>query len=88
MTDIIILTQTSCAACERAKEILSRVVLDFPINIREVKLDTELGRDLAIKHGVIFAPGILVDGKLLSYGRLSENKLRHRLLTNTAQRKG
>jgi glutaredoxin len=79
VSDITILTQPSCPSCERAKSILSRVVLDFPINIREIKLDTDEGRNLAIQHGVIFAPGILVDGKLLSYGRLSENKLRQRL---------
>jgi glutaredoxin len=78
--DIIILTQSSCISCQRAKEILSRMEMEFPLNIREVPLQSNEGRILAVRHGVVFAPGILIDGELLSYGRLSENKLRHRLL--------
>jgi hypothetical protein len=54
--------------------------MEFQLNIREVPLQSNEGRILAVQHGVVFAPGILVDGELLSYGRLSENKLRHRLL--------
>jgi hypothetical protein len=54
--------------------------MEFPLNIREVPLQSNEGRILAVRHGVVFAPGILIDGELLSYGRLSENKLRHRLL--------
>ena len=64
------------------------MVLEFPLNIREINMQSNEGRMLAIQHGVIFAPGILVDGELLSYGRLSENKLRKRLLTSTTERKG
>lgn len=79
MTDITILTQSSCPSCERAKEILSRLELELTLNVREVGLDTEGGRNLALQHGVVFAPGILINGELFSYGRLSENKLRARL---------
>lgn len=79
MTDITLLTQPSCAFCDQAKEILSRVVADFPLNIQEVGLNTEEGRKLAIQHAVMFAPGILIDGQLFSYGRLSEKKLRLQL---------
>jgi glutaredoxin len=79
--EITFLTQASCSSCERAKEILSRIDLEYSINIQEVKLNSDEGKKLAIQHGVFFAPGILVDGQLLSYGRLSENKLRNRLST-------
>lgn len=79
MTDITILTQSSCPSCERAKEILSRLELELTLNVREVGLDTEEGRNLALQHGVVFAPGILINGELFSYGRLSENKLRAQL---------
>ncbi|MHA7278064.1 hypothetical protein ACX80O_16360 [Arthrobacter sp. Hz1] len=47
--------------------------------IEEVELTSAQGRDLAVHHGVAFAPGILVNGQMLSYGRLSEKKLRRRL---------
>lgn len=79
MTSITLLTQPSCSSCDRAKEILSRLVLEFPLTVQEVGLDTEEGKSLAIKHAVMFAPGVLIDGEMFSYGRLSENKLRKRL---------
>lgn len=81
MIDITLLTQPSCTFCDQAKEILSRLTADYSLNVHEIRLDTEEGRKLAIQHAVMFAPGILVDGKLLSYGRLSEKKLRLQLTT-------
>lgn len=79
MTNVTILTQTSCASCVEAKEVLSRLAREYPVQVQEVGLDTEHGRELATRHGVAFAPGILIDGDLFSYGRLSEKKLRRRL---------
>ena len=42
-------------------------------------LDTDKDRALAARNGSICAPGILIDGVMFSYGRLSEKKLRHHL---------
>ncbi len=81
MTDITLLTQSSCAFCDHAKEILSRLTADYSLNVHEIRLDTEEGRKLAIQHAVMFAPGVLIDGQLFSYGRLSEKKLRLQLTT-------
>lgn len=85
MIDITLLTQPSCAFCDQAKEILSRLKADFPLNVHEVGLDTEEGRKLAIQHTVMFAPGVLIDGKLFGYGRLSEKKFRLRLTGEKAK---
>ncbi|WP_083706417.1 glutaredoxin family protein [Arthrobacter sp. QXT-31] len=79
MTDITILTQASCASCEQAKTVLSGLSEDHSLDIREVSLETEEGRELAGRAGVVFAPGILINGELFSYGRLSEKKLRRHL---------
>lgn len=79
MTEITILTQASCAFCDQAKKILSGLSEDHSLEIREVSLETEDGRELAGRTGVMFAPGILINGKLFSYGRLSEKKLRSHL---------
>lgn len=87
MTDITLLTQPSCVFCDQAKEILSRLALDYTFNVHEIRLDTDEGRKLAIQHAVMFAPGILLDGKLLSYGRLSEKKLKSQLTQNEAIRR-
>lgn len=79
MLEITLLTQPSCSYCDHAKEILTRLASQYPLRINEIGLRTEEGEKLAIKHAVMFAPGILLDGKLFSYGRLSEKKLKAHL---------
>jgi hypothetical protein len=81
--DITLLTQTSCAMCELARGILARLREEYPLSVSEVDLRSDEGRRLAADAGVMFAPGILVDGRPFSYGRLSERKLR-RLLDRRA----
>ncbi|SDI95661.1 Glutaredoxin [Arthrobacter subterraneus] len=78
-TTVTVLTQDNCAWCEQAKAILQDISATQPLSIEEIELTSEHGRDLAISHGVVFAPGILLDGQLFSYGRPSEKKLRRRL---------
>lgn len=79
MIRVTILTQPSCVFCEQAFEILNRLAAQYSLEIQEVPLESGEGRTLAIAHGVMFAPAILLDGKLFSYGRLSEKKLRKKL---------
>lgn len=86
MANITILTQPSCAYCDQAKEILSRLATEYALEIGEVGLQTEEGRKLAIKNGVMFAPGILIEGKLFSFGRLSEKKLKSKLDQERAEK--
>lgn len=79
MTTITLLTQSSCASCVQAKEVLARLALTYSLQVHEIGLDTEEGLALATRHGVLFTPGILIDGGLFSYGRLPEKKLRRKL---------
>jgi glutaredoxin len=79
MTVVTVLTQTSCTFCEQAKETLGRLKQEYELDIVEVSLDTDEGRALGERHGVLFAPGILLDGEFFSFGRLSERKLRRQL---------
>ncbi len=76
---ITLLTQPSCGFCDHAKEVLSRVGQDFPLRITEIDLAGEEGQLLAARAGVLFAPGVLVDGESFSFGRISERKLRRTL---------
>jgi len=48
-----------------------------------VDLASAEGARLGAAAGVLFAPGVLLDGKPFSHGRLSERKLR-RALTRSA----
>ncbi|GAA3550762.1 hypothetical protein GCM10022222_37860 [Amycolatopsis ultiminotia] len=58
---------------------LDRVGAEFPLQVKEIALATDEGRALATTAGVLFAPGVLIDGEPFSYGRLSERKLRRAL---------
>jgi len=76
---VTLLTQGDCAMCEHAKEVLARVGADHRLDVEEVALATPEGQALALRHGVLFAPGVLLDGESFAYGRLSERKLRRTL---------
>jgi glutaredoxin len=77
--DITLLTQSACGFCEHAKDVLRRVGQDHPLRITEIDLGSEEGQRLARRCGVMFAPGVLIDGEPFSYGRISERKLRRTL---------
>lgn len=76
---ITLLTQTSCGFCDQAKQVLNRLTGEYPLQVTEIDLAGEEGRRLAASAGVLFAPGVLVDGEPFSFGRLSERRLRRRL---------
>ena len=73
------LTQQACAFCEQAKTILGRLAEEYPISIRLVDLNSPEGERMALAAGIMFPPGILIDGEPFSYGRPSERKLRRAL---------
>jgi glutaredoxin len=85
MTAITLLTHADCALCEHAKEVLARVGEDHPLEVTEIDLASGEGRALADQARVMFAPGVLVDGRPFGYGRLSERKLRRALERMSAE---
>lgn len=76
---ITLLTQEDCRLCDQAKEVLARVADDHQLEIEEISVTSDTGRTLAIQAGILFAPGVLVDGVPFAFGRLSERKLRKAL---------
>ncbi len=76
---VTLLTQDNCTMCDQAKDVVRRVALDQPLSLLEVPLDSPDGREMATRAGVLFAPGILLDGAPFGHGRLSEKKLRRAL---------
>jgi len=69
--------------CDQAKAVLQRVQDDPAVAVRvdvlEVDLASAEGQRLGADAGVLFAPGVLLDGKPFAHGRLSERKLRRAL---------
>jgi glutaredoxin len=80
---VTLLTQSDCGLCEHAKTVLTRVGADHPLEVTELSLSSDEGRVLAREGGVLFAPGILLDGAPFGYGRLSERRLRRALAART-----
>lgn len=76
--DVLLLTQDHCALCDQAKAVLERLAAEFPLSVTTVDLASSEGQTLATR-GVLFPPGIFLDGEPFSYGRLSERKLRREL---------
>jgi glutaredoxin len=76
---ITFLTQQSCHLCDQAKTTLDELNGDFDLTIDEIPIDSPEGRSVAASAGIMFPPGVLIDGTPFSYGRLSARKLRKAL---------
>lgn len=81
MTEVTLLTKDDCHFCEQAKDVLGRLQGEYELDVRELPLESEEGRELAERAGALFPPVLFVDGMPFSYGRLSERKLRKALAT-------
>ncbi len=76
---VLLLTQERCDFCEQAKEILARLKSEYELTLSTLDVRMPEGEALAVRHGLLFPPGILLDGEPFSYGRLSERKLRREI---------
>lgn len=85
---VTLLTQEDCSYCDQAKQLLERLEPDYPLSVTEISLDSPEGADLAVRLGVMFAPGIVIDGDLVSYGRPSERRLRRDMAKRLARATG
>ena len=76
---ILLLTQEHCGFCEQARDILERLSHEYWLSVSTLDMSSLEGQRLAAQGGLLFPPGILIDGEPFSYGRLSERKLRREL---------
>lgn len=81
-----LLTSEGCRYCGGARAVLARLAREHPLEVEELRLETEEGRALALAHGVLFPPGIFIEGEFVQYGRPSEKKIRARLESIRAAR--
>jgi glutaredoxin len=72
---ITLLSRGDCGFCDHAKRVLARVGARYPLQVTEISLDSREGQAIATRAGVLFAPGVLVDDRPFSFGRLPERKL-------------
>ncbi len=77
--EVLLLTQENCGFCAQAKEILDRLSGEYQLSVTTLDLNSPEGQALAMRGGVLFPPGIFIDGEPFSYGRPSEQKLRREI---------
>ena len=79
------LTAEGCHDCEGAKRIINEAKKKFPylkLQVEEIDIISLKGLDLAVKHSVMSNPGIIVNGKLFSTGRLDREKFFDKLINS------
>ena len=79
MNEVVLLTKDDCSLCEQAKATLRLLSDEHELAVREVPLDSDEGRQLALDASAPFPPVVFLNGRTFSYGRLSERKLRKAL---------
>jgi glutaredoxin len=77
--EVLLLTQENCGFCAQAREILDRLSGEYQLSVTTLDLNSPEGQVLAMRGGVLFPPGIFIDGEPFSYGRSSERKLRREI---------
>jgi len=77
--EALLLTQRTCKFCAQARALLAKLAEEYPLRVREVDLDSARGRELAGEGGILFPPGIFLNGRAVAFGRPSERRLRREL---------
>jgi hypothetical protein len=79
VTEVLLLTQPACQLCDDANDVLRHLSAEYDLTVRYVSFESAEGSALALRHRLLFAPGVLLDDQPFSYGRLSERRLRREL---------
>lgn len=76
---VIYVTAPACHYCEHGRTVLAELGELVRLDLREVTLDSDEGRQLLATHRFAFPPAVIVDGRLVGHGRLSARRLARRL---------
>src|SRR5215471_7410072 len=63
---IVLLTQEHCGFCEQAQEILERLAREYWLSVSTLDMGSPEGQRLAVSGGLLFPPGIVIDGEPFS----------------------
>jgi thiol-disulfide isomerase/thioredoxin len=82
--EVVLITTSRCEFCDDAHRTFERLAREYSLSITTIDLDSPTGQAFAAEHGLTFPPGVVLDGRPFSHGRLSERKLRRELDRKTA----
>ena len=70
-----ITTKFGCAKCERAMQIINKVVKNYKGKVKVIETDITKNPDKLITFGIMMTPAIILNGKLVFEGTPSEKEL-------------
>lgn len=77
--EAVLVESSACHLCEDAADVLAAEERSGRVRLRRVQLDSDEGKAIARAVRAPMPPIVLLDGKLLGWGRLSRGKVRRRL---------
>jgi hypothetical protein len=72
---ITYVTAPACHLCDHGRQVLDDLDRHLPLQVVEVDLHSDQGRQLLATHRFAFPPAVIVDGALIAHGRLSARRL-------------
>lgn len=76
----------NCRDCSRLERVLGAVRDDYPgVEIREVRADSERGRQASLEQGVLRFPVVLLNREIIAIESIGEDDLRWFLNQATAE---
>lgn len=78
MAAVQVLSAPGCAGCARAKELITKVLEEFPA-LEWEEIDLAEHPEVAAEYGIVSVPAVLIDGRLEFVGVPKEQALRERL---------
>jgi len=82
--EVVLVEAHACHLCDDAKAALEDAARQYALSVQCVDIASAEGRAVVRAHRAPMPPVVVVDGRLLGWGRLSRGKLRRRLEELTA----
>lgn len=77
--EVVLVEAAACHLCDDAATGLEEAATEYPLSVRRVDITSPEGRAVVRAHRAPMPPVVVVDGRLLGWGRLSRGRLRQRL---------
>jgi glutaredoxin len=76
---VTVVEAEACHFCEAARETITQVAVDTPLDVTYLSSRSERGLALIRQHRAALAPLVLIEDHFVSNGRLSKNLFRKRI---------
>ena len=76
MSRVILITSLGCTPCLRVKRILKELQAEMAdLAVEEMDFTSPAGSKLAMQHGILYPPAVLLDGNLIAKGKIDAERM-------------